>query len=84
MVLGMETVKAFGLAGDRYEGSLKETDEGVYIEFTWKRKLSQKKFIPTQIIPADAFLKDLFLAYHIKKLAEKLGEVVEKEAVKCT
>ena len=81
MRLGIETAKAFGLAGDKYEGCLKETMTGIYVELTWQRKLKQAMFIEHNNIPIDEFLKDLFLAHHIRKLAEQLGEQIKKENV---
>ena len=84
MVLGMETAKALGEAGDKYEGTLREEDNGVSIELIWNRELKEQMLILEQVIPSDALLRDLFLAYHIRNVAERLDKKVENRAVKCT
>lgn len=77
MTLGVETAKALGEVGKKYEGTLKEQDGNVYIELTWKRKLSKNKLLIERSIPSDAFLRDLFLAYHIRNLAEQLDKLTQ-------
>lgn len=79
MKIGIETAKELGKAGASYEGGLTQTNSGIHIQLTWNRNVVVDKFLPARDMPRDDFMQDIFIAHHIRKLAERLSELIKRE-----
>lgn len=78
MVIGNETAIALGEVADKYEGSLKETDAGIEIEFHDRQGNHSECFIHETEIPKDNPMRDIYIAYRVRKA----GRLLDKQRMK--
>lgn len=74
VAIGRETVIALGEAAKDYEGSYTEADDGITITFNTPQGKHTEMKIPAKMLPSDEYMKDIFIAHHIRKAVRKMKE----------